>query len=140
MKKKGTLPPKDLEDWNKYIENHIDIFDKDLLKNKSNKIDSYKFDLHGCALEEANNRVKNVINNCIKRKIYKVIFITGKGLHSKTDENVYTSNTLSKLKYSVPDYIKTNPEISELVQSIETAPNKEGGDGAIVIKLKKATR
>ena len=38
------------------------------------------------------------------------------------------------------DYIKTNPEISELVQSIETAPNKEGGDGAIVIKLKKATR
>ena len=48
-----------------------------------------------------------------------------------------SSKELSKLKYSVPDYINTHPEISKLISSITSPSDKEGGEGAILVKLKK---
>ena len=62
--------------------------------------------------------------------------ITGKGLHSSQDD-VYKSSQLGKLRYSVPEFIKSNLEISQLILSVETPPQKDGGDGALLIKLKK---
>ena len=62
--------------------------------------------------------------------------ITGKGLHS-SDEDVYKSSKLSKLRYSVPNFIDNDPEISNLVSDITNPPDNEGGEGAILIKLRK---
>tara|TARA_B110000971_G_scaffold153699_1_gene156975 strand:- start:1153 stop:1350 length:198 start_codon:yes stop_codon:yes gene_type:complete len=63
--------------------------------------------------------------------------ITGKGLHSNTDQNTYVSKELSKLKFSVPDYIKSNNDLSDKIYSIEQASINDGGEGAIIIKLNK---
>ena len=63
--------------------------------------------------------------------------ITGKGLHSNTDQNTYVSKTLSKLKYSVPEYINSQKDLTEKILSIEAASISNGGEGALIIKLKK---
>ena len=69
-------------------------------------------------------------------KYKEILLITGKGLHSSTSTNTYVSEDLSKLKYSVPEYIKNNDEINRYVVSISEASPKDGGSGAILIKLK----
>ena len=55
---------------------------------------------------------------------------------SNSDEDVYVSKNLSKLRYSIPEFIKTNEELSRRVISIIDASIKDGGDGALIIKLK----
>jgi len=40
------------------------------------------------------------------------------------------------LKFSVPEFIKTNNELNELVISISVANPKDGGEGAVLIRLK----
>ena len=97
----------------------------------------FKFDLHGFNLIDANKKVKEIIFSCVDNKYKEILLITGKGIHSKTDRDVYASKNLSKLKYSVPDFIKSNLELSKQVSSISNANNSDGGEGAIIIKLKK---
>ena len=65
------------------------------------------------------------------------MLITGKGLHSNVDKNAYVSKDLSKLRFAVPEYIKSQKEISDKVIEIEGANIKDGGEGALIIKLKK---
>ena len=64
------------------------------------------------------------------------MLITGKGIHSTSDMDTYTSKELGKLKYSVPEFIKTNSELNKLIISINDADKKDGGEGAIIVKLK----
>ena len=99
-------------------------------------VNRFKFDLHGYTLIDANEKVKELILFCVKKKFKEILLITGKGIHSNTSKDVYISNDLSKLKFSVPEYIRSNSEISESVTSITPANNSEGGDGAIIIRLK----
>ena len=61
--------------------------------------------------------------------------ITGKGLHSE-ENDVFKSKELSKLKFSIPEYIKSSRELSEKILGIKTASQNQGGEGALVIKLK----
>ena len=58
-------------------------------------------------------------------------------MHSNTDQNVYVSKDLSKLKFAVPEFIKSQKELSDKVVGIEQAIIKDGGEGALIIKLKK---
>jgi len=44
---------------------------------------------------------------------------------------------LSKLKFAVPEYIRSQKELSDKIIEIEQANIKDGGEGAIIIKLKK---
>ena len=96
----------------------------------------YKFDLHGFTLDEANIKVKEIIEHCVKNKFKELLLITGKGIHSTSDEDAYISKDLGKLKYSVPEFIKTNSELNKFIISINDAEKKDGGEGAIIIKLK----
>ena len=72
----------------------------------------------------------------VSNKYKELLLITGKGLHSNTTEDTYVSKDLSKLKYSVPEFIKNNDELNKYVISISEASIKDGGSGAILIKLK----
>ncbi len=65
------------------------------------------------------------------------MFITGKGYHSKVDDNVYASKDYSTLKGTVPDFIKNNPDLMSKIIQIKEAEEKMGGKGALLIKLKK---
>ena len=40
-------------------------------------------------------------------------------------------------RFSVPEIINSDPEISELILSMINPPETEGGEGALLIKLKK---
>ena len=123
--------------WEDYTKNPTDIYDKE--RDTSNNIRSrerFKFDLHGFTLDEANTKVKDIIEYCSKNKFKELLLITGKGIHSKTDEDIYISKDLGKLKYSVPEFLRTNSELNKLILSINDAESKDGGKGAIIIKLK----
>ena len=136
MIKKKDLKYEDKKTWEEYIKNPSDIYDKDQgTFNNIQRRERYKFDLHGFTLEEANSKVKEIIEHCIKNKFRELLLITGKGIHSSSDEDAYISKSLGKLKYSVPEFIKTS-ELSKFVVSINDAKKKDGGEGAIIIKLK----
>ena len=80
--------------------------------------------------------MKEIIISCSEKNYREILLITGKGLHSR-DDDVYKSSKLSKLRYSVPEYINSEPEISKLIISVVNPSQNEGGDGALLIKLKK---
>ena len=137
MIKKKNLS-EDIKIWEDYIKSPSDIYDKEIgnLPIDLRKEKKFKFDLHGFTLDEANKKVREIILTCLKKKYKEILLITGKGLHSNTDNNTYVSKDLSKLKFSVPNYIKNNNELSNYVLSISEAVTKDGGAGAILIKLK----
>ncbi len=136
MIKKKDLDLEDKKIWEEYIKNPSDIYDKDQDASKSiQRKERYKFDLHGFTLDEANIKVKKIIDHCVKNKFKELLLITGKGIHSTSDEDAYVSKNFGKLKYSVPEFIKTS-ELNKFVISINDAEKKDGGEGAILIKLK----
>jgi DNA-nicking Smr family endonuclease len=138
VKKKEDIPEIEKEHWEEYLKNPKDIFDKELDNKKQfDQPTRYRFDLHGFTLLEANKKVRELIIHCQKNSFKEILLITGKGLHSNTDQNTYVSKKLSKLKFAVPEYIRTQKDLSDKIISIETAQIDDGGEGAIVIKLKK---
>ena len=136
MIKKKDLTKEDSEVWQSYIKNPTDVYDKDLGNKSTNRKERFKFDLHGYTLDEANKKVKDILISCSKNKYREILLITGKGLHSTSDEDTYVSSDLSKLRYSVPEFISSDDELKNYIISIEEAEKKDGGDGAILIKLK----
>ena len=103
------------------------------IKDTNNK---FRFDLHGLTLNEANKKVKEIVKYCSGKNYKEILLITGKGLHSNK-EDVYKSSNLSKIRFSVPDFINSDPEISKLILSMDNPPQKDGGEGALLIRLKK---
>ena len=137
MTKKKDLSKQDINTWETYIKNPSDIYDKDknISQNQERK-SRFRFDLHGYTLDEANQKVGEIIISCNKNKYKEILFITGKGLHSTSYNDAYVSKNFSKLKYSVPEFIKSNKKLSKLIISISDADIKDGGEGAIFVKLK----
>jgi len=114
--KKKDLSAEDKKVWEDYTSSPSNIYDKENQNNSINlRKKRFKFDLHGFTLDEANKKVKEIIFACIKKNYKEILFITGKGLHSNTDNNI---------------------ELKNCVFSISEANIKNGGSGAILIKLK----
>ena len=139
MKKKQDLSEEDKKTWEDYTKSPSDIFDKDKdkeINNESPRKERFKFDLHGFTLDEANQKVREIIISCVKKKFKEILLITGKGLHSSTNNDAYVSKNLSKLKFSVPEFINNNNELKNCINSVSEASQNDGGTGAILIKLK----
>ena len=136
MIKKKDPNKEDVKIWEEFTKNPYEIYDKDkdIFVNAQRR-ERYKFDLHGFTLDEANNKVKEILKYCLKNKFKELLLITGKGIHSTIDENAYISKNLGKLKYSVPEFIKSS-EFNKFIISINDAEKKDGGEGAIIIRLK----
>jgi DNA-nicking Smr family endonuclease len=139
VKKKYTATSKDKKDWNTFTEHmgsvqvkDIDFIDQNKIKKKIKKLD-----LHGFSLDEANKAVKEFINKYFNINYKKLLIITGKGLRSKSQNNPYVSKKLSMLKYSIPEYIKNEEDLSNKVIRISEASLEDGGEGAIYVFLKK---
>ena len=138
MKKKVNISDKEKKLWEEYLKNPKDLYDKEIENKKQfNRAERYRFDLHGFTLLEANKKVRKLITYCQLNGYKEVLLITGKGLHSNTDQNTYVSKELSKLKFAVPEYIKNQKDLAEKIVSMEPAQINDGGEGAIIIKLKK---
>ena len=133
----NDISEKDKKDWENFVSSDEQLPNKDfkLSKEKSFKIKS--IDLHGYTLEQANNAIEKFILDSFRKKINKLIVVTGKGLHSQNEKNPYVSKDLSILRFSVPEFIKNTPELMKLITEIKEAEIKDGGSGAFYIFLKK---
>ena len=137
MNKKKDLDQVNAKAWEEYIKNPSDIYDKD--KNyfrENNRKGRFKYDLHGYTLDDANIKVREVILSCKENNYKEILLITGKGLHSKNEKDIYVSKNFGTLRYSVPEFIKSEKDLSNLIISINEADTKDGGAGALLIKLK----
>ena len=133
----NKISDKDKKDWEKFITSEEKVIDKDSKSNLKTSQKSKYIDLHGYTLEEANKKIEKLIIESYLEKIKKIIVVTGKGLHSQNEKNPYVSKELSILKYSIPEFIKTNPDLVKLINKIEEASIEDGGSGAFYIYLKK---
>ena len=136
MIKKKDLSQEDKKAWEDYIKDPSDIFDKDKKNQKNVRKDRFTFDLHGFTLLEANNKVREIIIFCIENQYKELLLITGKGIHSTNEKDSYVSKDFGRLKFSVPEFIKSDFELNKLIISVSEAAIKDGGEGAILIKLK----
>lgn len=134
---KDNILDKDKKDWENFIssDEKLSIKDIDFEQRKKPKIKS--LDLHGYSLSEANKIVKDFIKKSYDQGFYKLLVITGKGLHSNHEKNPYLSKELSILKHSVPDFIKKNQDLSSKIIEMKQANIQDGGDGAFYIFLKR---
>ena len=137
VKKTIEISNKDKEDWENFLKNKEKIPNKDLVNKKNKRHEKIKkIDLHGYTIEEANKIVEQFIQKCFDENVTKVIVITGKGLRSKNLENPYLSKDLSILKYSVPEFIKSNISLMKIIIEITDAKIEDGGGGAFYVHLK----
>ena len=132
----NRISNKDKKDWENFLSNKETLPNKDFNNSKTKNLKTLTFDLHGYSLEEANSKIDFLIKNSYENGVGKLIIVTGKGLHSTTGEDAYVSQDLSKLKFSVPEFINNNEELKKHVISISDANINDGGAGAILIKLK----
>ena len=135
----NKLTDKDKKDWDNFLkgDEKIENKDKELL-NEGKKFIEKTIDLHGYTLEDANRKIFEYIENCHLSNVDKINVITGKGLRSHTQNDPYVSKDLSILRYSVPEFIKSNIDLMKLIKEIRIADQEEGGRGAFIIYFKKS--
>ena len=131
------ISDKDKRDWQNFLSKKEKLPDKDYSYSQNKVIKTSEIDLHGLTLDEANKEIYKFIKESFQNKINKVRIVTGKGLHSDNEKNPYISKDLSILRYSVPEYIKTNSELMKLIHEFKEASIQDGGDGAFYVYLKK---
>ena len=132
-----NISDKDKKDWENFLSSDEKLPNKDLKFNKKKILEIRHIDLHGFTLEQANQSIKKLIIECYKNNVSKIIVVTGKGLHSNVEKDPYVSKDLSILKYSVPDYIKSNLELMKMILEIKDAEIADGGSGSFYIYLKR---
>ena len=140
-KKNLNNPDKDKQDWEDFLNNKEKIPNKDFVHKKNIRYERIKkIDLHGYTIEEANKAVEQFIQKCFDEDVTKIIVITGKGLRSKNVKNPYLSMDLSILKYSVPEFIEKNKNLTQFIIEITDAKIEDGGSGAFYIYLKNKNK
>jgi DNA-nicking Smr family endonuclease len=134
---KDKISDKDKKDWEDFLSKKENLPNKDKLEKyqKIKKIRS--LDLHGYSLDNANQAVDNFIKKSYQEKVYKLIIVTGKGIHSDNEKDPYVSKDLSILKYSIPEFVKNNAELMNIISEIKEVKIEDGGSGAFYIYLKK---
>ena len=133
----SKISEKDKKTWEEFLSNDQKLPDKDNFQSKIKSKKTRSLDLHGKTLDEANQIIENFIRKSYEDKVHKLIIITGKGLHSSNEKDPYVSKDLGILKYSIPNFLKNNTELMELISNISEANIEDGGSGAFYIFLKK---
>ena len=133
----SKISDKDKKDWENFLSNKEKLRDKENIFKKDKIVKIKTLDLHGYSLDEANDKINNLIRNSYNQGITKLTIVTGKGIHSQNEKDPYVSKDLGILKYSVPNYIKNNGELMDMINEIQDASIDDGGTGAFYIILKK---
>ena len=133
----SKISEKDKKIWNEFLSNDEKLPDKDNIQNKTNIKKIRSLDLHGKTLDDANSIIENFIKKSYEDKVQKLIIVTGKGLHSNNEKDPYVSKDLGILKYSIPEFVRNNENLMQIISNIREASVKDGGTGAFYIFLKK---
>ena len=132
-----NISDKDKKDWQNFISSKDKIVDKDFKPKQKNHLKVRSIDLHGYTLEKANNAIEQFIFKAFEEEVSKLIVVTGKGIHSDVEKDPYVSKDLSILKYSIPEFINNNQNLTRVINDIQDATIEDGGSGAFYIFLKK---
>jgi len=136
-----NITDKDKKAWQDFIESNDKVENKDnTLKFTSSSKIQKSIDLRGYTLDQANTKIFEFINDCFSSGVKKINIITGKGLRSKNQNNPYQSDQLGMLKFSVPEFIKNNPELMNKILSIDFESINSPSKGSFNIILKKKNR
>ena len=133
----SKISDKDKKDLENFLSNKEKLQYKENIFKKDRIVKIKTLDLHGYSLDEANDKINNLIRNSYNQGITKLTIVTGKGIHSQNENDPYVSKDLGILKYSVPNYIKNNGELMDMINEIQDASIDDGGTGAFYIILKK---
>ena len=133
----SKISEKDKKTWDEFLSNNQKLPDKDNFQSEIKSKKTRSLDLHGKTLDEANQIIENFIRKSYEDKVHKLIIVTGKGLHSSNEKDPYVSKDLGILKYSIPNFLKNNADLMELISNISEASIEDGGSGAFYIFLKK---
>ena len=136
----SKISDQDKKDWQNFLSKKEKLPNKDLVQSNKKNYKSSEIDLHGFTLDEANNKIKKFIFDSYENGFNKLRIVTGKGLHSNNEKDPYVSKDLSILRYSVPEYIKSNNELMNLITEFKEANIQDGGEGAFYIFLKKKSK
>ena len=143
----SPISKSDKQTWDNYIANfnnfsiNLKNRKKDLVKKKlfsKSKLSPFQkekknipqgiLDLHGYRLKTAKVILHNYIVNAYEKKIRNILIITGKG-----------RNNTGVLKKEVPLWLNDETLIDLLI-NYETAPNKLGGEGALLVRIKNKNK
>ncbi len=133
----NNISDKDKKDWENFLSNKENLPNKDIEAERKNKNQTRIFDLHGFSLQEANQKVENLIYDAYENGVNKLVIVTGKGKHSNNEKDPYVSKDLGILKNSVPEFIERNKQLMQIINEIKDASIEDGGSGAFYIFLKK---
>ena len=131
------ISEKDKKDWENFLSKKDKLPNKDIKIGNKLSFKTRSIDLHGYTLEEANKTIENFIIKSFQENINKLIVVTGKGIHSQNEKDPYVSKDLSILKYSVPEFISNNKNLTKIIYEMRDAKIEDGGAGAFYIFLKK---
>ena len=131
------ISDKDKKDWENFLQNKERLSDKEEKFKTKKRINSRTFDFHGYSLDEANQKIEELIGEAYKDGVNKLIIVTGKGLHSENSKDPYKSIDLGILKNSLPEFVKNNNNLLKMINSMGEANIEDGGSGAFYIFLKK---
>ncbi|MBN2693389.1 Smr/MutS family protein [bacterium] len=84
----------------------------------------HQIDLHGLLMDEAINKVKEMLIYTLSDKYKTVLIITGKGKHSKHGPI---------LKHAIKTYLLSRGDV---IQKVEYAPKSMGGEGAFLVTMR----
>ncbi len=133
----SKISEKDKKTWEEFLSKDQKLPNKDNFQSEIKSKKTRSLDLHGKTLDEANQIIENFIRKSYEDKVHKLIIVTGKGLHSSNEKDPYVSKDLGILKHSIPNFLKNNSELMELISNISEASIEDGGSGAFYIFLKK---
>ena len=134
----SNITEKDKKDWEKFIKSKDPVKNKDTNTNQEfNKYNSKSIDLHGYTLDDANKKIYEFIDKSYNEGVRKISIVTGKGSRSKNKEDPFKSKDLAILKYSIPNYIQSNPELMDKIIRIDTEAINSPLAGSFDIFLKK---
>ncbi|REK45984.1 MAG: DNA mismatch repair protein MutS [Proteobacteria bacterium] len=129
----SKISDQDKKDWQNFLSKKEKLPNKDLVQSNKKNYKSSEIDLHGFTLDEANKKIEKFILDSYENGFNKLRIVTGKGLHSNNEKDPYVSKDLSILRYSVPEYIKNNNILMNLITEFKEANIQEGGEGAFNI-------
>ena len=90
--------------------------------------------IDSCPVDSFDSKILYKMDNKTPRKYSVLLKFDGPGFNNRF--YICYDYEFSKLKFSVPEFINNDYEIKKNLVSISEASSRDGGDGAILIKLK----
>jgi DNA-nicking Smr family endonuclease len=98
-----------------------------------------RLDLHGMRQREAHAALRKFLKWARSKGYRHVLVITGKGAEPDIDRPFYAEDARGVLRAAVPHWLSA-PDLAPLIVSYSEAPRRLGGEGALYVRLRKATK